>query len=384
MKYRTNPKNGDQLSALGFGCMRFSKDKEDVEKQILYAIENGVNYFDTAYLYGGSEATLGNILNKNNLRDQVKIATKVPPYLVRKLENIDKIFNTQLARLQTDHIDYYLTHMLSNVNSWNKFKEAGIVEWVAQKKEAGQIHNFGFSFHGVGGDFIKIIDAYDWDFCMIQYNYMDENNQAGKKGLHYATQKGIPVIVMEPLRGGQLANKLPLEALAVWNTAVPKCSPAEWGLRWVWNQPEVLTVLSGMGSMDMVEENIRIASEAEPNSLTEADMALYDTVRKIYMEKTVVPCTGCSYCMPCPAGVDIPACFACYNEKAGGGKHAGMNYILYTGDHNASRCVECGKCEPHCPQDIAIRKNLADTAKKMEGPLYKPMRFVVRKVLKQG
>lgn len=385
MNYRENKKNGDKLSILGFGCMRFptkgnSIDEERSEKMILSAIEKGVNYFDTAYVYhfGKSESFLGKVLSKGH-RDKVKIATKLPHYLVKNSSDLDKLFNTQLQRLQTDRIDYYLIHMLPDTGIWERLRSFGIEKWIEEKKKSGQIINMGFSFHGIKDQFVKLVDIYNWDFCQIQYNYLDVNNQAGTSGLKYASSKGLPVIVMEPLRGGKLVNNLPEEVNEVWNGAKPKRTPAEWALRWVWNHPEVNVVLSGMSSEEQVEENIRIASEAKANSFTSGEFSLFDKVKEIMNKKTKVNCTGCAYCMPCPAGVDIPGCFSIYNEKFSlNTKRPLMHYIQNTGAVTsnpayASLCKKCGKCELHCPQNIPIREKLDDVSKEMEGILFKPI-----------
>lgn len=385
MIYRTNPRNKEQLSQLGFGCMRFNKDDREVEKQIAYAVENGVNYFDTAYAYPNSEERLGRVLAAGGYRDKVSIATKMPTYLINKPGGFDQMFYTQLKRLQTDHIDYYLMHMLSNVGEWERVCNLGILDFIDQKKKNGQIRNLGFSYHGGLREFKDLIDIYDWDFCMIQFNYLDENNQAGKSGLEYAASKGLPVMIMEPLRGGKLVNKLPKEAMKIWEHTSLKRSPAEWALRWVWNHPAVTTVLSGMNSMEMVEENIRIASEAKADDLSSADLALYEQVRNIILGKETVPCTGCNYCMPCPQGVDIPMCFTCYNDKKSGiesGMSAEFFYIQRAYNHQASLCIECGKCEKHCPQGIAIRKELKKVKTELEGPLYRPVRYIAKKIMK--
>ena len=385
MIYRTNPRNKEQLSQLGFGCMRFNKDDREVEKQIAYAVENGVNYFDTAYAYPNSEERLGRVLAAGGYRDKVSIATKMPTYLINKPGGFDQMFYTQLKRLQTDHIDYYLMHMLSNVGEWERVCNLGILDFIDQKKKNGQIRNLGFSYHGGLREFKDLIDIYDWDFCMIQFNYLDENNQAGKSGLEYAASKGLPVMIMEPLRGGKLVNKLPKEAMKIWEHTSLKRSPAEWALRWVWNHPAVITVLSGMNSMEMVEENIRIASEAKADDLSSADLALYEQVRNIILGKETVPCTGCNYCMPCPQGVDIPMCFTCYNDKKSGiesGMSAELFYIQRAYNHQVSLCIECGKCEKYCPQGIAIRKELKKVKTELEGPLYRPVRYIAKKIMK--
>ena len=392
MKYRTNKKNGDELSILGFGCMRFTKngmsvDEKEVERQILFAIDQGVNYFDTAYIYPNSEEILGRILAKNNCRDKVKIATKLPPYLVKKQADFDKIFNAELKRLQTDYIDYYFMHMLTDVNVWHRLCELGVKEWIAQKKAEGKIKNIGFSYHGGKEEFIKLIDAYDWEFCMIQYNYIDENNQAGKSGLQYAASKGLPVMIMEPLRGGKLVDSLPKEVLSIWKDAEMNRSPVEWALRWIWNHEEVCVVLSGMSSYDQVADNIRIASDSDANAFEEYELNLFENVKQIMKDAILVPCTACGYCMPCPAGVDIPTCFSCYNNiKIEGKKMAFTTYMMQTSLKTkptmASACTGCGKCEKHCPQDIKIREELANVKKNLEGFYYKPIKAVAKRFMK--
>ena len=382
MRYRKNPQNGDLLSALGFGCMRFSKNEQETEKQVLSAIEQGVNYFDTAYLYPGKEATLGRILCEH--RDKVKIATKIPPFLIKKYDDFDRIFNTQLERLQTDHIDYYFIHSLGSLSDWERLLPIGVEKWIASQKASGRIANIGFSFHGGNTEFIRIIDAYGWEFCMIQFNYLDETNQAGKNGLSYAHGKGIPVMAMEPLRGGMLASRLPKEAISIFEKAGVSRSPAEWGLRWVLNHPEILTALSGMNSQEMVDENIRIAGQAEAGSLTGQELAIYDDVKRVLLKNTKVACTGCGYCMPCPKGVDIPLCFTSYNALGLESRlRARFQYITYVGKNNASLCVQCGKCEKHCPQGIAIRDELKAVMKTMERFPYRPARYVINKAMRK-
>lgn len=394
MNYRKNEKNGDELSILGFGCMRFPTkmnaiDEVRTEALIISAIEQGVNYFDTAYIYhfGKSESMLGKVLAKG-YRDKVKIATKLPHFMVKTAADIDKIFNKQLQRLQTDRIDYYLIHMISDVGSWNRLKSLGIEKWIKDKKNSGQIINIGFSFHGVKDQFVKLVDIYDWDFCQIQYNYLDENNQAGKSGLLYAASKGLPVIIMEPLRGGKLVNNLPKEVKDIWNNAANKRTSAEWALRWIWNHPEATVVLSGMSDEKQLAENIKIASKAKANELTKQELELFDKVKEILNTNTKVNCTACGYCMPCPAGVDIPACFSMYNEKyALRARSAKFHYLQNTGAITptpayASLCKKCGKCETHCPQGIPIREKLSDVAKEMEGVLFKPIIGVAKRIMK--
>jgi len=394
MKTRINIKNQESLSILGFGAMRLPKigkviDEEASEKMIISAIERGVNYFDTAYVYqnGKSEIVLGKILAKG-YRDRVNIATKMPPFMIRKTSDFDKIFNTQLQRLQTDRIDYYLIHMLMDVSTWDRLKGLGILEWISEKKRSGQIRNLGFSFHGTQQEFLKIIDAYDWDFTQIQYNFIDEFNQAGKSGLLYAANKGIPVIIMEPLRGGKIVFGLPKEVDKIWKEMTPERSVVEWALRWVWNHPQVLLLLSGMSTQEQVNDNIRIANIAEANTLTNDELALFDKAREIIREKTKVPCTACGYCMPCPHGVDIPAVFAAYNDKYLNNKgfSAMFTYMQNTGAMTkhpayASLCQSCHTCEPHCPQSIQISDRMKDVKDDLEGPFFKPIAYLGSKFM---
>ncbi|MCH5252094.1 MAG: aldo/keto reductase [Lachnospiraceae bacterium] len=387
MNYRKD-KYGNPISILGYGCMRFSQSAgkinlEKAEQEIMTAFQAGVNYYDTAYVYPGSEVALGKILQKNQIRDKVKIATKLPHYLLKNAENMEKYFKEQLRRLQTDYIDYYLMHMLTDVQTWERLKSLGILEWLEEKKKSGAIRQVGFSYHGNSDMFCQLIDAYDWDFCQIQYNYMDENSQAGRKGLHYANEKGLPVIIMEPLRGGRLANRLPGEALRVFDQYPVKRSPVQWALRWLWNQPEVTCVLSGMNSMEMVEDNIRTASSVEEGEMTEKDEAMLQEVVAAINAKMKVGCTGCGYCMPCPKNVDIPGTFAAYNRYYTEGKiTAWKEYIMCTAMRKtssaASNCVGCGKCETHCPQQIEIRNELKNARKKLEGPIYRVARKIVK------
>lgn len=388
MQYRTD-KHGNQLSALGFGCMRFAHTKTrqidmvKTEQQILAAYEAGVNYYDTAYIYPGSEAALGEILEKNNLRDKVNIATKLPHYLLKTAADVEKCFQEELRRLRTDHVDYYLMHMLPDTATWNRLTSMGIQDWIAEKKASGAIRNLGFSYHGNSSTFMELIDAYDWDFCQIQYNYIDENTQAGRRGLEHAQSKGIPVVIMEPLRGGRLVNLLPEKAVQRFKSADPSRSPAEWGLRWLYDQSGVTVVLSGMNSLEMVQENCRIAANSPVGCVTDAEREVYADVVQAINHTIKVGCTGCAYCMPCPRGVDIPGCFRAYNERYSEGFFTGMKeYVMTTtlrGKRaNASMCVGCGRCEQHCPQHIEIRKELKNVVKVMENPIYKAASGIIK------
>ena len=387
MKYRKD-KYGNELSILGFGCMRFSgkigkPDMEASERQIMTAYKNGVNYFDTAYIYPGNEVALGEILDKNEIRKQVNIATKLPHYLIKTRESLDTLFAEQIKRLKTDYIDYYLMHMLTDVDTWERLKKLGIEEWIANKKASGEIRQIGFSYHGNSNMFCKLIDAYDWDFCMIQYNYMDEHSQAGRKGLYYANEKGIPVMIMEPLRGGKLVKSLPESAEKIFNEYKIKRTPAQWAFRWLWNQPEVTVVLSGMNTDEMVMDNIKTASSVEIGEFSDEDETMLKDIAKAINSKMKVPCTGCGYCVPCPRNVDIPGTFAAYNRRYSDSWFHGMkDYIMCTllrkNITSASNCVDCGKCEQHCPQHIEIRDCLKQAEKELEGPIYKAAKKITK------
>ena len=387
MKYRLD-KKGNKISILAYGCMRFSKtgnkiDLNKAEKEIMEAINSGVNYFDTAYVYSGSETTLGTVLKKNQCREKVYIATKLPHYLIKSKHSIEKYFQEQLLRLKTDYIDYYLMHMLTDIATFEKLKKLGIEDWIKEKLNNGQIKNIGFSYHGNSDMFIELINAYPWDFTMIQYNYMDEHSQAGKKGLKYAYYKQIPVFIMEPLRGGKLVNLLPNKAKELFENNNPQRSLAEWALRWLWDQKEVVTVLSGMNSLEMIKENVRIASKIEIESLTTKEFELFDQVRGIINQKVKVNCTGCGYCMPCIKSVDIPGSFRCYNVAFTEKKKIGRReYLMCTAlrkkPSSASLCINCGKCIKTCPQKINIPKELKNARKTLETPLYKIIRFLVK------
>jgi len=401
---RKMPGSGDEISILGFGCMRFKRnmaaiDMQKAEQQIRLAIKAGVNYFDTAYLYPGSEKVLGTILAKKDddgvlLRDKVFIATKLPFILLKTREDMDKYLGASLERLGVDHIDYYLVHNLGGVEAWERGKKLGVLDFMKEAKEEGKIGNIGFSWHGNQSHFKKVIDDFDWQFCQIQYNYLDEHFQAGTEGLKYAVSKGVGVVVMEPLRGGTLAAKLPHEAMKTIDGHKggdgEKHTPAYWALRWVWDHPEVTCLLSGMNDISQVEENLKSAEGAYPDSLTDDDLSMIGRVRDIFQQKLKVNCTGCAYCMPCPYGVDIPLSLSALNDQAMFGGISGK--VMYNFNlrpvkgkplAKASACRKCGACEKKCPQHIKIMDALEETAKIMEGPVYKAISALASKVMGQ-
>ncbi|HTY89752.1 MAG TPA: aldo/keto reductase [Methanocella sp.] len=383
MLYRKMPKNGDELSILGFGCMRLpvkadgSIDEMRATDQVRHAIDRGVNYVDTAWPYHGgqSELFLGRAL-AGGYREKVKLATKLPTWLVKSREDMDHFLNAQLKKLNTDHIDYYLVHALLG-ELWDEVEKLGIVDFLDKAKADGRIINAGFSFHGAGKDFNRIVDAYDWDFCQIQYNFLDERNQAGTAGLVYAASKGLGVIIMEPIRGGNLVSPMPSAIKEIWDEAPTKRTPAEWALRWVWDHPEVTVVLSGMNQETHVEENLAAAEKAYPKSLTNDELLLIKRVEQKYRELMKVGCTGCRYCMPCPQGVNIPFCFEDYNNLSMSDNAAGVKFhyavrlcgVLSTGETEfASQCIKCGECVEKCPQHIDIPAILESVVEELEGP----------------
>ena len=381
MLYRSIPKNGDQLSILGFGLMRLPLTKERqidedrATRQLLDAIDRGVNYLDTAWPYhaGESENFLGRVLS-GGYRERVKIATKLPLWMVNTREDMDFYLNAQLEKLKTDHIDYYLLHGLIG-SQWDRMVSLGALEFLDTALADGRIVNAGFSFHGVLDDFKRIVDAYPWIFCQIQYNYLDEENQAGTEGLEYAASKDLGVIVMEPLRGGNLGlPEPPPDVKAIWRKADKKRSPVEWALRWIWNRPEVTVILSGMNDEAHIAENIAIAEKATPDSLTDEELQLMETAGEKYRELMKIPCTGCGYCLPCPSDVAIPRCFDLYNKMHmfGNELEAKFGYaVSMSGAFSgipafASQCVRCEECLEKCPQHIEIPDFLEKVAEKME------------------
>lgn len=389
MQYRTMPKSEDKLSALGFGCMRLPSktggatiDKKAAMEQVRYAIDHGVNYVDTAYLYPGSEAFLGECL-KEGYREKVFLATKLPCGTIAKRESMNEIFQTQLDRLQTDYIDYYLLHSMDG-DTWDKMLALGIIEFMNGLRQSEKIRHMGFSFHGSNRNFKRMVDGYDWDFAQVQFNFLDENFQAGIDGIRYAHEKGLGIIIMEPLRGGSITHKIPKEAQEIYKHAAIQRTPAEWGLRWVWNHPEITVVLSGMNDMENVKENIKTAETALPDSMTAEELDVITKVRDSYHFRN--NCTGCAYCMPCTAGINIPLTFSYWNKDGiEGGWMSKMYHSVMAGiatsdgkKHWASSCIGCGACEKKCPQHLPIRENMKQVHKDLETPFWRAASVVMK------
>lgn len=367
MNYREFKKGGINLSALGFGAMRFPiiSNESDIdivktEAMLDYAIYNGLNYIDTAYPYhnGMSESFLGDYLERRKIRKNIFLATKLPVWLIKNQDDFDFYFKIQLDRLRTDYIDFYLLHSLWK-GSWDKIKNLGVLDWLIKKKKEGSIRFFGFSFHDEFDVFKEIIDFYNWDFCQIQLNYMDIHYQAGEKGLTYAYNKGIQVIIMEPLKGGKLANPPP-NVRRIFDDYKIKRTPPEWALLWLWNKKEVLLVLSGMSSLEQVKENIEIASKSKVGILSEEELKIIKKARDEYLKIKSIDCTNCKYCLPCPYGVNIPKNFEIYNFaiRFNDFIEASLDYEFLKNEERASNCHECGECEEKCPQNLKIRELL--------------------------
>ncbi len=388
MLFRELGKTGEKVSILGFGCMRLPiiDGRPDLineplaTEMIHYAIDQGVNYIDTAYPYHASSATeggmseiiVGNAL-KDGYREQVNLATKLPIWLINKREDMDYYLNKQLQRLQTDKIDFYLLHGVHR-RFWENLVNHNVFEFLDTAIEEDKIGYAGFSFHDEFEFFKTVVDSYNWSFSQIQYNYMDQDFQAGKAGLTYIAEKGLGTIIMEPLRGGCLTNNIPPDIQTLWDESKVKRSPAEWALRFLWDQPEVNLVLSGMSTMEQVKENIKIAEEAYPESLTETEKDLIQKVRELYIEKIHVNCTSCNYCMPCPAGVNIPLNLSLLNDVYiynNLDKPAGNYFHLSARGMSAAYCNECGECEDKCTQNIPIKKYVKETADIFEKTLKK-------------
>ena len=397
MLYRKMPKINEELSVLGFGCMRLPTNQDgSIEKnraieQIRYGIDHGINYLDTAWPYHGgqSEPLVGEAL-EGGYRDKAYIATKLPSWMVKDRTDMDVYLNKQLKRLKTDCIDFYLIHNLNGL-MWDNLKAKKVLDFVNKAKASGRIRYAGFSFHGHVNDFKTIIDDYDWEFCQIQYNYLDEDHQAGREGLEYAAAKNLGLIIMEGLRGGNLGIPVPpAEIATIWDSAQKKRTPVEWALRWIWDHPEVTVVLSGMNEEAHIEENLKIAGDARPESFDEKEKAIVKQVSDTYKKLMKVNCTGCEYCKPCPEGVNIPAAFEVFNklhlfknEEEAKFMYAIRCSGIFTGGEveYASRCVQCGECMEKCPQQIDIPAVLEDVVTDLEDEKLEERVVAARKML---
>ena len=386
MLYRDFGKTREKVSVLGFGCMRLPLkgenpmdiDEETAIHMLHSAIDQGVNFIDTAYPYhglsmdqgGASEPFLAKAL-RDGYREKVKIATKLPSWAVETREDMDRFLDEQLQRLETDYIDFYMVHGI-NKSYWENLKALGFEEFLDEAIADGRIKHAGFSFHDRIELFKEVVDHYDWSFCLIQLNYLDDDYQAGEEGMEYASARGLGVAVMEPLRGGHLANNIPREVQELFDEAETKRSPTEWALRWVWNHPEVAVVLSGMTTMEQVEENLKIAQEAQPNMLSDQELNITGQAKSIFEKKLKISCTDCGYCLPCPSGVNIPENFAKYNDYFLFGSPEmkdfyKFNYHTFMPENEqAAMCNECGICEEHCPQGIRITQELKKVKKFFE------------------
>jgi predicted aldo/keto reductase-like oxidoreductase len=369
MKFRKFGSLDWDVSALGFGAMRLpvigknasNVDEAEAIKMIRHAVDQGVNYVDTAYTYHEKhgEKVVGKAL-LNGYRKKVKLATKLPSWLVQKPDDFDRMLDEQLAKLQTDHIDFYLLHAL-NSTYWPKLRDWKILNRAEDAIADGRIHYLGFSFHDEFEVFKDIVDAYDrWIFCQIQYNFMDIEYQAGTKGLEYAAAKGLAIVIMEPLRGGQLTLKVPQSVEAIWQEAAVRRTPADWALQWIWNHPEVSVVLSGMSTMQQVLENLDSADRSDAGTLSAEELILVDKVREEYRRLAPVPCTSCKYCMPCPNGVEIADILKYYNDALIYENPRAPRFLYgnLPNDKRADNCVECFECEEKCPQGIQISEQL--------------------------
>ena len=381
MVKRVVKKNGDEIFPLGLGAMRLptknnSIDREVAKEYILYAIDNGVNYIDTAYAYHGgeSESFLGEILNLTDedgvkYRDKVKLSTKLPSWMVKSRDDMDAFLNQQLNKLQTDTIDYYYVHSV-DLSTILRLKGLGLYEFLEKAKSEGKIRNIGFSYHGSPNEFNELIDDFNWDMVLVQYNYLDVNAQAGIRGIEHAYENDVAVFVMEPLKGGLLAGELPKEVSDLFDSVDSNRSSVDWALSWVFNQKEITCVLSGMGSLEQIKENMAIARRVEVDSLSDEELDVLDRAQGIFNSMMKINCTGCGYCLPCPKGVNIPDCFNVYNEKYLFNKkmfgiipHAMMNYYMVVGgitnkQSNAGLCNHCGRCKRLCPQSLDIPNEL--------------------------
>lgn len=365
---------GEKVSILGFGCMRLPTDGKNghIDRKratplLDFALDSGVNYLDTAYSYhgvdiregGDSEIFLGEYLNEHN-RDEIYLSTKLPSWLIEKKEDMERLLNLQLERLQTDYIDFYLIHSVKERN-WSQLEELGLLDFLDAAVADGRIRYTGFSTHDGTELFKDVVDSYNWDMCLIQYNYLDENIQAGSEGLKYAARRNMGIAIMEPLKGGVLGKYTPPEVNKIWENAPEKRTPAEWAFRYLWNHPEISTVLSGMNDMKHLVENLFTAEEGLPDSLSPEEIRIMDEVKEAYQNKIEVACTACGYCMPCPNGVNIPECFNYLNQASmlndASNIHSQYHFML-NDEEKADNCLGCGVCEELCTQKLPIRDKM--------------------------
>ncbi len=395
MKYRTIPKTQDQISILGLGAMRLDsnpKNNETNKKIIKYAIDNGINLIDTAYLYGNgrNEKAIGTALKELGYRKKVKISTKMNRLKIKTQQDMENMLQEQLTSLQTNYIDYYFIHNITGYQDIEKLKKQKLYQFLQEKKSQGILKNIGFSYHGSYQEFEKIVDDYNWDMSLIQLNYMDENYQAGLDGVHYLTEKNMGIFIMEPLKGGLLAGKMPEEVEKIINTKTNK-TKIELALKWITEKPNITCVLSGMTNTEMIKENINIINDENP--LTLEDLEIIELIKRKITQLNKINCTGCNYCMPCPKGIYIPDAFKLYNEKylfqEKQFKIINKSFINYIGNlmgitgqrHDANLCNQCGACIRKCPQHINIPKQLKTIDKEFHGKLIRPIVPILKKLM---
>ena len=393
MQYRLIEKTGDEISSLGFGAMRLPLkngkiNRKEAKKLIYHAIDNGINFIDTAYLYGDSEKFLGEVL-KGKYKDNVKICSKLPSINIKKYEDMENALNEQLKRLQRDYIDYYLIHSI-DLKTFNRLVKKDLFKFLNKAKNDGKIRHVGFSYHGLKEEFESVVDGYDWDVVMVQYNYFDENIQASIEGIEYAACKGMGIFVMEPLKGGILAGKMPSEAEQIFKDADSNKSTAQWALQWVLNNRNVTCVLSGMNDIKQLEDNLAIADTTSPMSMSFEELEVVERVKRVMRVSLKINCSTCGYCMPCPQGVNIPECMKIYNEKylfnhKGFFNTSFIDYFQYVGgvmgkQASAGMCNACGKCLRKCPQKLDIIDELNTVKKEFEFPGFKFMVSFIRVV----
>ncbi len=403
MEYRISPKSGDKISLLGFGAMRLKSDKGNIDldlasEQLKYAIDNGVNYIDTAYLYGNgsgsNEKALGEIIENLNYRDKIYISTKMNRMVIRSRKDMEVMFNNQLDNLRTSYIDYYFLHNIISYEDVTYLIDLGLLDFIEDKKTRGQIVNMGFSFHGSFDDFQKILDLYDWDMTLLQYNYLDSNIQAGIEGIKLANSRDMAVIIMEPLKGGLLAGSMPDEVQELIDNSGSSRSNVDLALSWIFDTEEITCVLSGMNSLDMIKENIDIVSNHVGNPLNAEEVELIKEIREVLLHLNKISCTSCNYCMPCPRDINIPDIFKLYNDKylfpenrTFGVNHTFITYVGnilgFTGKaHDASLCVDCGLCTSKCPQQLDIPKLIRQVDKDYHGKFVRPFIPLLKKIMK--